>query len=111
MAAAFFGAAAFLGAAFLAAVAAAGFLVVAAAGFFAVAVGAFFAAAAFLGAAAFLASGFLALASLVLPEGPLGCSKTPLSTPFLSALLKRESNCLSEATFRLLLALTYFLRF
>lgn len=110
MAAAFFGAAAFLGAAFLAAVAAAGFLVVAAAGFFAVAVGAFFAAAAFLGAAAFLASGFC-LASLVLPEGPLGCSKTPLSTPFLSALLKRESNCLSEATLRLLLALTYFLRF
>lgn len=99
---AFFSAAAFLGAAFLAA----GFL----------AVVSFLAAVAFLGAAFFSAAGFFSvaaagffLASLVPPEGPLGCSKTPFSTPDLRDLLKRASNMLSE-TVMLLLALTYFLR-
>lgn len=40
---------------------------------------------------------------------PLGCSKTPFSTPTFRALLKSESNMLSETTI-LLLARTYFLR-
>ncbi len=39
---------------------------------------------------------------------PLGCSKTPFSTPFLRALLKSESN-MASVTVMLLLALTYFL--
>ena len=39
---------------------------------------------------------------------PLGCSKTPLSTPAFSALLNNESNILSLALI-VLLALTYFL--
>ena len=40
---------------------------------------------------------------------PLGCSKTPFSTPTFNALLKRASNMLSVALM-VLLALTYFLR-
>ena len=40
---------------------------------------------------------------------PLGCSKTPLSTPVFRALLKSESNIFS-VTLMVLLARTYFLR-
>ena len=40
---------------------------------------------------------------------PLGCSKTPFSTPDFRALLKRESNIFSP-TLMVLLARTYFLR-
>ena len=40
---------------------------------------------------------------------PLGCSKTPLSTPFFNALLKSESH-MASVTLMVLLALTYFLR-
>lgn len=39
---------------------------------------------------------------------PLGCWKTPFSTPVLKALLNSESNMLSE-TVMVLFALTYFL--
>ena len=84
----------------------------------------------FLGAAAFFsAAGFASFfASLTGPEGPekdesayedppkqhgidlpFGWEKSPLSTPLFSALLNRESNCVSEVTVTLLLALTYFL--
>jgi hypothetical protein len=40
---------------------------------------------------------------------PFGCVNSPFSTPDLRALLNMESNCVSEANWTLLLALTYFL--
>lgn len=80
-----------------------------------------------LGAAGFFSAGLGSFfASLTGPEGPgrhgqfvvsskqvetipLGCWKSPFSTPDFKALLNRESNCVSEVTVMLLFALTYFL--
>lgn len=71
----FFGAAAFLVAAFFGAAAVA-FLVVAFLATF---------------PAAADEAGFSFLANLTGPDGPFGCKKSPVSTPFLKAVLNKES--------------------
>ena len=64
-----------------------------------------------LGAGAFFSAAGLAsfFASLTGPEGPLGCEKSPFSTPVFRALLNSESNWVSDVVVIVLLALTYFL--